>query len=234
MSSSRDRNGLIDPAALTADRARALALLPIDPQALARLDAYVALLGRWQAAKNLVGPATLPVVWSRHVVDSLQLLPLAPNARIWVDLGSGAGFPGLVIAIALADTPGARVHLVESNQRKAAFLREAARVTGAPATIHAERLEAVLPGLAGQIDVITARALAPLAALVEVSAELLKTGAIALFLKGQDIAGELTEAAKYWKIQAELLPSVTDPRGRILRVDRAEPIAPRGPSGTLT
>ena len=121
---------------LSADRKKALALLndsrEIPPEVMDRLDRFVAALLQWQATTNLVAPSTLPELWTRHIADSLQLLPLAPNAKHWVDLGSGGGFPGLVIACALADSPGSVVHLVESNLKKAAFLREAARLTGVP------------------------------------------------------------------------------------------------------
>ena len=117
---------------LASDKAAALALTPVSRETEARLDRYVDLLVEWQAKTNLVAPSTLPNLWTRHIADSLQLLSLAPSAKIWVDLGSGGGFPGVVLACALAETPGANVHLVERNAKKAAFLREALRVTGAP------------------------------------------------------------------------------------------------------
>ena len=122
-----------DPA-IHADREAALALTPVSRETLARLDRFVATLLTWQQRINLIAPASVRAIWTRHVADSLQLVSLAPAAKIWLDLGSGGGFPGLVIACALGETPGARVHLVESNGKKAAFLREAVRVTGAPAT----------------------------------------------------------------------------------------------------
>src|SRR5690348_10506396 len=118
------------------DKAEALALTPTRPETVARLDRYVDLLLEWQAKTNLVAPSTLPYLWTRHVADSLQLLDHAPTAKIWLDLGSGGGFPGLVLACALAETPGANVHLVERNAKKAAFLREVVRVTSAAATVH--------------------------------------------------------------------------------------------------
>ena len=124
---------LSDPAA---DKAAALALTPVSRETEARLDRYVDLLVEWQAKTNLVAPSTLPNLWTRHIADSLQLLSLAPSAKIWVDLGSGGGFPGVVLACALAETPGANVHLVERNAKKAAFLREAVRVTAAAGTVH--------------------------------------------------------------------------------------------------
>ena len=130
--------GKVQPADLpsASDKAAALALTPVSRETEARLDRYVDLLVEWQAKTNLVAPSTLPHLWTRHISDSLQLLDLAPSAKIWVDLGSGGGFPGVVLACALAETPGANVHLVERNAKKAAFLREAVRVTSAAATVH--------------------------------------------------------------------------------------------------
>ncbi len=178
-------------------------------------------LRRWQAIKNLVGPATLDRIWDRHIVDSLQLLDLAPEARTWLDLGSGAGFPGLVLAIAGAER-GLRVHLVESNSRKCAFLRHVVRLAGAPATIHEARLEAVIPGFVGRADVVSARALAALPLLLEWTEPLLKAGAIGLFPKGRDAEIELTEARKRWTFEPDVLPSLTDSEARILRITSIE------------
>jgi 16S rRNA (guanine527-N7)-methyltransferase len=200
------------------DREQAGKLTDVSRETWTKLEQYVALLHSWQRTTNLVSPATLPKVWTRHVADSLQLLALAPDARVWVDLGSGGGFPGLPIACALAGRPGAKVHLVESNGKKAAFLREAVRVTGAPAQVHPVRIETFVEGFTGRADVVTARALAPLKVLLDQSVSLLKTGTTGLFPKGQDVEAELTEAAKYWNIQATLAPSRTDPRGRIVCV----------------
>ncbi|MDU0957956.1 MAG: RsmG family class I SAM-dependent methyltransferase, partial [Bradyrhizobium sp.] len=117
---------------IAADKAAALALTPVSRETEQRLDRYVALLLEWQAKTNLVAPSTLPHLWTRHISDSLQLLDLVPDAKIWVDLGSGGGFPGVVLACALAERPGAQVHLVERIAKKTDFLREAIRVTGAP------------------------------------------------------------------------------------------------------
>jgi 16S rRNA (guanine527-N7)-methyltransferase len=210
--------------ALAADRARALALTPVSRETSDRLDRFVALLLTWQKTTNLIAPSTITQLWTRHVADSLQLLALAPDAHVWIDLGSGGGFPGLVIACALKETPGAAVHLVESNVKKAAFLREAQRVTGAPAIVHAERIDAFAASFAGKADVVTARALAPLAALFEWSLPLLrKTGARALFPKGQGVDLELQEASKSWIVNAELVQSRTDPKGRIVAVRELRP-----------
>jgi 16S rRNA (guanine527-N7)-methyltransferase len=203
---------------LAADRARALALTPVSRETLDRLDRFVALLLARQAVTNLIGPRTVGELWTRHIADSLQLLPLAPQARRWIDLGSGAGFPGFVIACALADGPGAAVHLVESIGKKAAFLAEAARVLDVPAVVHHERIEVFSPKFTEAVDVVTARALAPLNSLFEYVAPLLRSGARALLPKGQDVEAELTEASKYWSFEAELAASRTSSRGRILVV----------------
>lgn len=205
-------------AALAADRARALALTPVAPDLEARLGLLVDLVTNWQKSINLISPATLPELWSRHIADSLQLLPLADKPKIWVDLGSGGGFPGLVVACALAGQSDAVVHLVESNQKKAAFLREAARITGAPTKIHAMRIADFVARFADRPDVVSARALAPLKDLLAEAYPLLKNGAIGLFPKGQDVGVELTEASKCWKINYCLRPSLTNPDGRIVIV----------------
>jgi 16S rRNA (guanine527-N7)-methyltransferase len=203
------------------DRARALRLTPVSRETEERLSLLVAELARWQKAKNLVSSATLTDVWTRHVADSLQLFGLAPEAKRWLDLGSGGGFPGLVLGICLAET-GGHIDLVESNARKCAFLRHAARVTGAPVTVHAARIEDVIGEFTGKVDVVTARALAPLPNLLGWCKELLRTGTLGLFPKGQYLDAELTEASKYWKIQASTVTSVTDPAARILVIRGAE------------
>ncbi|HEX4411743.1 MAG TPA: 16S rRNA (guanine(527)-N(7))-methyltransferase RsmG [Xanthobacteraceae bacterium] len=208
---------------LTANRAEALALTPVSRETEARLDRLVALLLDWQQRMNLIARSTEPIVWTRHVADSLQLLPLAPRARTWVDLGSGAGFPGVVIACALADVAGTEIHLVESNGKKASFLREAIKVTSAPATVHGERIDAFVKHAPSHIDVVTARALAPLPDLLTEAYPLLKRGALGLFPKGQDVDTELTQAAKCWNIQSAFAHSQTDPRSRIVIVQKAAP-----------
>lgn len=205
------------------DRAAALRLTPVSHETAERLDEFANLLVRWQGAVQLVAASTIPRLWTRHIADSLQLLDLAPTARTWADLGSGGGFPGLVIAIGLADRPGALVHIIESDSRKAAFLREAARITRAPAKVHAERIESATKRIVGKVEIVTARALAPLPRLLELAAPILAAGARGLFQKGQDVDNELTEAAKSWNIQALTIPSRTDRRGRILLVEQALP-----------
>lgn len=210
---------------LAADRAHALALTPVSRETTARLDRFVGLLLDWQRRINLIAPSTEAKLWTRHVADSLQLLALVPDARRWADLGSGGGFPGLVIACALADTKGAQMHLVESNAKKAAFLREAARVTGAPAVIHAARIEDFVDNAPEGIEVVTARALAPLVDLLGSAYPLVQRGAWGLFPKGQAAADELTEAGKHWKIRASLEVSRTEPQARIIFLRGLEPKA---------
>jgi 16S rRNA (guanine527-N7)-methyltransferase len=199
---------------LTADRALVLAQLDVSRETISRLDIFVDLLLTWQAKTNLVANSTVGEIWTRHIADSLQLLKLAPTARTWADLGSGGGFPGLVIACALE--AGGSVALVESNMKKAAFLREAARATAAPATIHAMRIEDFILRQLAVPDVVTARALAPLPKLLAYVAPFVEKGAQALLLKGQDVEVELTEASKYWNIRADLVASATDAGGRIV------------------
>ncbi|TMI98799.1 MAG: 16S rRNA (guanine(527)-N(7))-methyltransferase RsmG [Alphaproteobacteria bacterium] len=204
---------------IEADRARAVALFGdrVSRETWARLDRLVERVIERQTVMNLVAASTIPHIWTRHVADSLQLLDLAPAAKRWIDLGSGAGFPGLVIAAAL----GAKgeVHLVESNQKKARFLREAARELALPAIVHASRIEDLVADK--PFDVVTARALAPLDKLLGYANPLLKKGMVGLFPKGQDVGAELTQAAKSWKLDAELIPSKTDPHGRIVVVRQA-------------
>jgi 16S rRNA (guanine527-N7)-methyltransferase len=193
-----------------------------DGDLLTIFDSYATLLAKWQARINLVGPATLPDLWRRHFLDSAQLAPLIPaTARTLTDLGSGAGFPGLVLAIL---RPDLRVTLVESDGRKGAFLAEAARATlGAAAkdrvTVLRARAEALDPRAAGgPADVVTARALAPLARLLELAEPCLSAGTRCLFLKGAEAAAELTEARKGWTMAATEHPSLTEPRATILEL----------------
>ncbi len=207
---------------LAADKTAALALTPVSSETEARLDRYLDLLVEWQAKTNLVAPSTLPNLWTRHVADSLQLLTLAPSAKVWADLGSGGGFPGVVLACALAETPGTMVHLVERNAKKAAFLREAIRVTGAHGTVHLADIGDIVDRIGSRVDCVTARALAPLHQLVGYAEPLVRQGAKALFLKGQDVESELTEATKYWNIEPRLHSSRTGGHGWIVELDRIE------------
>jgi 16S rRNA (guanine527-N7)-methyltransferase len=207
---------------LPSDKANGLALTPVSSETEARLDRYVALLLEWQIKTNLVAPSTLPNLWTRHISDSLQLLSLAPSAKTWVDLGSGGGFPGVVLACALAEMPGANVHLVERNAKKAAFLREAVRITSAAATVHLAGIGDIVDRIGSRVDCVTARALAPLHQLVGYAEPFVSGGAKALFLKGQDVEAELTEATKYWNIEPRLHSSRTGGHGWIVELDRIE------------
>jgi 16S rRNA (guanine527-N7)-methyltransferase len=204
---------------LASDRQAALTLTPVSRETEARLDRFVALLLEWQVKTNLVAASTLPQLWSRHISDSLQLLDLAPAAKSWVDLGSGGGFPGMVLACALADRVDASVHLIERNAKKAAFLREAVRVTGAPGLVYLGDIGEIVDRITGPVDCVTARAVAPLNHLLSLAEPLVRKGAKALFLKGQDVEAELTEATKYWNIKPRLHSSRTGGQGWIVELD---------------
>jgi 16S rRNA (guanine527-N7)-methyltransferase len=193
--------------------------LGVSRESRQKLEVYVDLLLSWQKRINLIGPATAPVVWERHILDSLQLLPLLPeDTRTIAELGSGAGIPGLVVAI-VADL---EAHLYESNGKKAAFLREAARQTGTRAHVHMVRLETLKADPAvPKVDCVVARALAPLPLLLDLAEPFLSCGAIGLFHKGQDVDAELTEATKYWKMNYVMHASQYDSRGVILEIHEA-------------
>lgn len=191
----------------------------VSRETLDRLKTYAALLAEWQARMNLLAAGEAEDLWWRHMFDSAQLVPLAPeSAARWADLGSGAGFPGLVLALMLADRPGMHMSLVESNARKAAFLRESVRITGAPASVLNARAEELAPLNA---DAVTARALSPLPELLEFLERHCSPEGIGLFLKGKDVARELTAARKAWTFAVDLLPSQTDLGGTILRIASA-------------
>ncbi|MCI0598681.1 MAG: 16S rRNA (guanine(527)-N(7))-methyltransferase RsmG [Beijerinckiaceae bacterium] len=187
-------------------------------ETLRRLEIYEALLKKWQRAVNLVGPSALNDIWVRHFADSLQVAEAHPEARKWLDLGSGAGFPGLVIASKYADDPAARVHLVESSRRKCAFLREAARETAAPAIVHCGRIEDVLPELNEPIDVVSARALASLPTLLAYAEKFLDQGAIGVFPKGKLPKAELTASLTAGKYLITTIESKTCASSRIVLV----------------
>ena len=205
---------------LSADRARALELVPVSRETTERLDRFVSLVVERNRMTNLIAASTVPHIWTRHVADSLQLLSLA-QGRIWADLGSGGGFPGLAIACALAGSSEHTVHLVESRERKAAFLTEAVQTVGLPAVVHTARIEDIAERLP-PIDIVTARAVAPLPKLLGYIYPLVKKGAKALLMKGQDVEAELTQASRYWRIACELVPSKTDSAGRIMIVSALE------------
>jgi len=208
---------------LEADKKRALALTPVSRETIERVNIYFFLLRTWQKKTNLIASSTLQTIWTRHIADSLQLIPLAPGARVWVDFGSGGGFPGIPIACALAGIAGAKVHLVESNGKKAAFLREVVRKLDLPAEVHQQRAEKFGESCAETIDAVTARALAPLKVLCDQAFPLISKGAVGVFPKGQDVAAELTEAAKYWRLETTTVPSVTSADGAIVVIRRLSP-----------
>jgi 16S rRNA (guanine527-N7)-methyltransferase len=187
---------------------------------LERLEIYARLLAKWQRAVNLIGPSALDELWVRHFADSLQVAEAVPGARRWLDLGSGAGFPGLVTAIKLAGEQSAAVHLVESNRRKCAFLREAARELGAPATVHCGRIEDIVPALDGPFDAVSARALAPLPVLITYAEKFLDAGAVGVFPKGKGFAAEMTQTLTEGKYSITAIPSTTNPDARLILVRR--------------
>jgi 16S rRNA (guanine527-N7)-methyltransferase len=189
----------------------------VSRETLEQLEAYVVLLSAWNTRINLVGRNTMGDIWRRHILDSAQLFEFLPRrTRVLVDLGCGAGLPGLVLA--MMGIP--EVHLIESDQRKAAFLREAVRVTGVAATVHAARIENV-PAFAA--DAVTARALADLGQLIEMSEKFRSDRTVSLFLKGESVEGELLAAKARWRMQASALPSRSDPGGIVLRLEEIEP-----------
>lgn len=184
-----------------------------------KLELYADLLCTWQKAVNLVAPATLDHIWHRHFADSAQLFHLAPTKKSWIDLGSGGGFPGMVVAILLANQENHFVHLVESNGRKCAFLCEVARRTGAPAIIHEGRIEQIARGgLAGTADVVTSRALAPLNTLIGLARGFFNENTIGLFLKGREAQAEIDDARRNWRFEYECVPSRTSGEGRIVEI----------------
>jgi 16S rRNA (guanine527-N7)-methyltransferase len=230
------------------------AAFDVGQETIGRLIAYEALLQQWQRALNLVAPSTLDEVWHRHFADSAQLLALAPQARTWLDLGSGAGFPGLVAAILLADAacgaasapqPGeeasggraARPHitLIESNTRKCAFLREVVRQTGLLGRLSVDILSTRIEKAATQAnlqgaDVVTARALAPLDKLLDLAGPLLMAPTVGLFLKGRSAAAEIEAARSMWSFTAELVASRTEAGAQIVVIRHLQAKGePKGP-----
>jgi 16S rRNA (guanine527-N7)-methyltransferase len=210
------------------------AAFDVSRETIERLEAYEALLRQWQKAVNLVAPSTLDAVWHRHFADSAQIARLAPpGARSWIDLGSGAGFPGLVVAILLADprsshlrgggvAPG--ITLIESDSRKCAFLREVARKTGITVDILSTRIEqATTQAKVGPPEVVSARALAPLDRLLGLAAPLFTPSTVGVFLKGRDAALEIKTAAKAWTFAVEMVPSITETTGRVVVIRDLQP-----------
>ena len=197
------------------DAAQFQALTGATASQMADMERFRAMLEAGNAVMNLVGPATLPDFWNRHAWDSAQLLRLAPEALTWADLGAGAGFPGLVLAILLKGRPSATVHLVESMAKRCRFLDQVATELALPTQIHNVRAE----DLSLSVDIVTARACAPMNRLFGYARPYFKRKARGLFLKGQDVVSELEDASKSWTFKAQLVPSLSDARGRIVDVE---------------
>ncbi|MBI1385975.1 MAG: 16S rRNA (guanine(527)-N(7))-methyltransferase RsmG [Rhizobiales bacterium] len=210
------------------DRARFARRFPVSRETLERLEIHHALLQRWQPVKNLVAPQTLADAWRRHFADSAQLAPFVAGARTIVDIGSGAGFPGLVLAILLGDDSLSRVHLVESNARKCAFLRDVARQTGVQVDVHDTRIEVAAKDptsvFGAEVDVVTARAVAPLDALLALSQPLVGSRGRSVLLKGATLDAEVDVARRRWSFAMGRAASVTDPGGRIVTIEDLHPL----------
>jgi len=199
---------------------------PVSRETFERLQAFEQLFLKWNRSINLAAPSTLDDVWRRHILDSAQLARIAPGATRWVDLGSGGGFPGLVMAFLLAERPGASIDLVESNRKKASFLQAVVGQFGLPARVVARRIDDSYP-LVPAPEIVTARALAALADLLDLSAPWLRNGARALFHKGRDYRAEVEESAHRWAFDLVEYPSMTDPHGIILDITDLRPATPQ-------
>ena len=189
----------------------------VDAETIVRLQAYLRLLDAWQKAKNLVSAGTLQDAWERHILDSAQLLRYGPANAVWLDLGSGAGFPGMVLAILMAKNAGS-VQLVEANGRKTAFLRAVSRETGIPVRIHHARAEDLSAQETGPIGIVTARAFAPLTKLIAYAAPWFAKGAYGLFLKGEGVDNEIEDAAKSHRFQYDQFRNAVTPGGSVLKL----------------
>lgn len=204
---------------LTTDQGKRIQdVVAVSRETMDRLELFVGLFEKWSKAMNLVAPSTLPQVWERHVLDSVQLYALNPGPRAWLDLGSGGGFPGIVTAILLMDTDGGHVDLVESNQKKAAFLRQALLETGARGAVHPMRIEDAGRTLRG-FDAVSARALADLDGLLTCSMPWLADGATGYFHKGRDYPREIAKARSRWSFDLVEHKSVVDEESVILQID---------------
>jgi 16S rRNA (guanine527-N7)-methyltransferase len=205
---------LLEPSAI--DAAEVAKRLGATKAQVADLARFQEMLADWNQRLNLVSPGSLVNFWPRHVFDSAQLLDLAPDAPAWVDIGAGAGFPGLVLAILLKDRADARVHLVESLAKKCRFLAAVVEQLNLPAEVHNARAE----DLSIAADVVTARAVAPLERLLGYARPYLSRGAVGLFLKGQNADAEVAVARQRWRFNVTAIPSRSDPAGSILKVER--------------
>ena len=182
---------------------------------MADLEQFQSMLADWNERINLVSAGSLAAFWPRHALDSAQLLGIVPGARTWVDIGAGAGFPGVVLAILLKGETGATVHLVESLAKKCRFLEAVSETLGLPTRVHNDRAE----NLALKVDVVTARAVAPLGRLLSFAKPYLAKGAIGLFPKGRGADAEIGDAREAWRFTCNVIPSLSDPEGRILKVE---------------
>ncbi len=200
------------------DRENALVLVPVSRETEERFDIFVELLARWRKKTNLISDATFAWVWTRHIADSAQIRLIHPRAVKWLDIGSGAGFPGIVLAIQLSSIPGTEVHCVESDQRKCAFLREAARATCAPAIIHPVRVQSLTVSALGAMDGITARAFAPLSNTLAIVGVWLQAGAVGVFPRGRTVAEQLEHACPDANYAIEIVPSIVEPSASLLKV----------------
>lgn len=198
---------------------------PVSRETLGRLKQFVTMVQKWSRAINLVAPSTLDDVWRRHVADSLQIYALNPGPLRWLDLGSGAGFPGLVTAIMLAETDGGHVDLVESNHKKAAFLRSVLIETGARGTVHPIRIDAAPPIVSG-IDALSARALATLDNLLAMGEPWLAEGATAWWHKGRDYRSEVAIARRSWRFDLVEHVSRVDAASVVLQISNVRPLHP--------
>lgn len=189
-----------------------------------KLIAYEALFHKWSKAFNLAAPSTLPEFWNRHILDSAQLASLRKPCGIWVDIGSGGGLPGIVMAILLRETEAGLIHLVESNGKKAAFLRQALIETGGAGHVHNARIEEAYRET-GPANVVSARALAPLSTLLALARPWLNTGATALFHKGRDYREEVKAAGDAWRFDLIEHASAVDPTSAVLEIRSASPLS---------
>lgn len=193
-------------------------LLPVSRETEERFDVFVELLARWRKKSSLISEATFPSIWSRHIADCAQSLLISPGVIRWLDMGSGAGFPGMVLAIQLAEVNGAAVHCVESDQRKCAFLREVARATCAPAIVHPTRVQSINRATLGIVDGVTARAFAHLSITLDMAKAWLTTGAVGVFPRGQSAIDQVKRLGPCPDYEIEIVSSVVDAAAAILRV----------------
>lgn len=190
---------------------------PVSRETFERLQAFERVFRKWAQRINLVAPSTLNEVWERHILDSAQVVKLGGDANKWLDIGSGGGFPGLIIGTMIAERSGASIDLVESNRKKTGFLQAVVGELGLPAKVHSKRIEDVHDIITAP-DILSARALAPLPLLLELSAPWLEAGTVALFHKGRDYRQEIEDSAHQWRFDLVEHPSLTDAQGVILEI----------------